>query len=566
MNNFKFLNIINPQISYAINSGIERCNNKYMVCIPAVLGYDNNIACSLFLTINEKLISRTENDALERMFKKIIDDPSILLTGFDDFVLGEDYYLSESLYDWLLYEYPTPEVVDSLTVRPTTVSFLNKNPKTLYEEKITITNTGTERILPEFNTENLHEYITIGDVDYIEPGHGIDVKIMYKPLSGGVHNSSFDVILNNETTTINVIANAVDEFYEFKWPKGYTILHGIDINMLINLNRSNYYLIGEILTEEYLDCLRSTYRKKRILKCPPGCSNIPVRPPIIPEDSSDSDDSSDDYVLDFVMNDYIIFNPDLTWKQDIDCYKWLFDINIKDMRNLDWFYLKNRYVMSDTFTEDEICNIPNTFFKIIYEYGIIQNSETIKNQIYDLVSKYFMNGQTDIMYRGLNLLLSSTVSNQNNNKLNCGCASDGLYNNNINGDSLTSCADLYKTSMMEWLKNMFSDPEYYKDWFFTINTAMCPSPNEPMIDLLIKLLEDFLANNYDSFIKINGNKMYLNDHYCCDNADIDNGVRTAIENYIKLLKVVKNNEIDGNINKIKVWGTAFAEVFPYLTC
>lgn len=558
MNNFKFLNVINPQISYAINSGIEKCNKKFMVCIPGVVGYDNNVACSLFLMINEKLISKSQNDGLERLFKLIMDDPSILLTGLEDFVLGEDYFLSESLYDWLCYTCIDPDTIDTNLINRTTVSFLNTKVGTLYKEKITITNISSEPITPVINCPDLHDYIYIDDVETIEPGHGYDLIVNYRPMSDGVHNSTFDIIINNEKTTINVIANAIEEDWEFNWPKGITILHGVDVNMLLNLNRLNKYVVGEILTEEYLEQLRDEYYKCWCIERP-----IMTKPEII-EDSS-SDESEEEQIT-FVMNDYIVFNPDLTWKQDTNNYKWLFDINIKDMRNLDWFYLKNRYISSEAFTDDEICNIPNTFFKIIYEYGIIQNSETIKNQIYDLVSKYFMNGQTDIMYRGLNLLLSSAVSNQNNNKLNCGCASDGLYNNNLNGDSLTSCADLYKTSMMEWLKNMFSDPEYYKDWFFTINTAMCPSPNEPMIDLLIRLLEDFLANNYDSFIKINGNKMYLNDHYCCDNADIDNGVRTAIENYIKLLKVVKNNEIDGNINKIKVWGSAFAEVFPYLTC
>lgn len=561
MNNFNFLNIVNPQISYAIDSGIKDCDNKYMVCIPAVLGYNENMACSLFLAINEKLMPKSSNDALERLYNDMLRNPGVLLDGYDDFVLGEDYFLSESLYDWLMYTYPEPDDDDviSASVRPTTISFLNKKPDVVYEEKITITNTGDVTIVPNINTDELHEYFTIKNNVYIQAGHGNDIIVRYNPKSGGVHNCTFSIEVNGEITTINIIASAIDEFNEFHWPTGYTIVHGIDVNMLLNLNKYNKYIIGEILTEKYLSDLRSDYNK---YKCPRD-----LRPPLVrPEIEEDSSsDSSEDDILPFVMNDYIIFNPDLTFKQDLDCYKRLFDINIKDMRNLEWFYLKNRFVMSDTFTEDEICNIPNSFFKIIYEYGTVQNPETLKNQIYDLVSKYFMNGQTDALYRGLNLLLSSTVPNQNNNKLNCGCASDGLYGN-LNEDSLISCADLYKTSMLEWLKNMLSDSDYYKDWFFTINTAMCPEPNEPMIDLLIKLLTDFLNHNYDSFVKIGNKKLHLTDHFCCDNVETNDTIKNAILDYIKLLNIVKNNEIDSNNNKIKVWGAAFAEILPNLVC
>lgn len=560
MNNFNFLNIINPQIAYTINSGIEEYDNKYMVCIPAFIGYDENIACSLFLTINEKLLSGSSNDSLEKLFNDMLNDPGILLDGYEDFKLGEDYFLSESLYDWLMYTYPEPEIIESADIRPTSLSFLNKKSRNKYEEKITITNTGDVAILPNINTDNLHEYVTVTNNNIIQPGHGNDIIVKYYPESGGVHNCSFDIELNNNTTTVQIVANAVDEFHEFRWPKGYVILHGIDVNMLLNLNKYNKYIVGEILTEEYLNELRDDYNNN---KCPRNLRPTLDKPEIPDEEV---EDSSDDEQLPFVMNDYIIFNPDLTPRQDLDCYKWLFDINIKDMRNLEWFYMKNRYVISETFTEDELCNIPNTFFKIIYKYGTIQNPNTVKNQIYDIVSKYFMNGKTDSLYRGLQLLLETMVSTSSStNKLNCGCAD--LNSNNVNGDNLQSCADLYQQSMYEWLKNMLSDPEYYKDWFFTIFTAMCPEPNVPMIDLLIKLLEEFLRLNYDSMIKIGDKTMYMHDHFCCDRkTETNTAIRSAIENYIKLLNIVKNNEIDGNINKIKVWGAAFAEILPNLVC
>lgn len=566
MNNFNFLNIINPQISYAINSGIEKCDNTFMVCIPAFVGYDENIACSIFLTINEKLLSGSNCDSIERLFNDMLNDPGILLDGYEDFILGEDYFLSESLYDWLMYTCPEPDIIESIDIKPQSLSFLNKKLGNKYEEKITITNTGDVAVIPSIDRENLHEYFSILNNKSIEPGHGNDIIVKYSPASGGVHNCSFEIELNGESTKIDIVANAVDEFNEWHWPDGYVILHGIDVNMLLNLTKYNKYIVGEILSQEYLDDLREEYNNIKCPRCLRTCDKPTLTKPDISEDEiEDSSDDSEDS-LPFVMNDYIIFNPDLTPQQDLDCYKWLFDINIKDMRNLEWFYLKNKYVMSESFTEDELCNIPNTFFKIIYQYATIQNPNTVKNQIYDIVSKYFMNGKTDPLYRGLQLLLGTMTAGSSNNKLNCGCASDGLYNN-FGGDNMQSCADLYQQSMYEWLKNMLSDPEYYKDWFFTIFYAKCPEPNEPMIDLLIKLLEEFLKLNYDTFVTICGKKLHLHDHYCCDRTqETDTTIRNAILDYIKLLNIVKNNEIDGNINKIKVWGAAFAEILPTLVC
>ena len=49
MNNYRLLNIINPQFIYSIDCGQDKNNNKYMVVIPALVGYDKNVACSLYL-------------------------------------------------------------------------------------------------------------------------------------------------------------------------------------------------------------------------------------------------------------------------------------------------------------------------------------------------------------------------------------------------------------------------------------------------------------------------------------------------------------------------------------
>ena len=50
------------------------------------------------------------------------------------------------------------------------------------------------------------------------------------------------------------------------------------------------------------------------------------------------------------------------------------------------------------------------------------------------------------------------------------------------------------------------------------------------------------------------------------NVNVDNcSYYTIIENYIKVLNWVKNNQIDENKNKIYIYGKQFAEIFPLLS-
>ena len=78
MNNYRLLNIINPQFIYNIDCGQDKNNNKYMVVIPALVGYDKNVACSLYLTISEKLLDESSNMKLEQLINDMQEDIMIL--------------------------------------------------------------------------------------------------------------------------------------------------------------------------------------------------------------------------------------------------------------------------------------------------------------------------------------------------------------------------------------------------------------------------------------------------------------------------------------------------------
>lgn len=475
MNNYRLLNIINPQFIYNIDCGQEENNNKYMVVIPAFVGYDKNVACSLYLTISEKLLDESLNMKLEQLINDMQEDITILFRGYDDFVPGVDYYLSESLYDYVL-------------------TFIPDDP----DEPI---------IPPEPSTPD-------------EP----------------------------------------DEPYVFDW-SGIIILHGKDINRLMNINKYNINRVSEIIALEEAE---KKNRRKVLMMTKPDISAY--------LNDEEIDEIDEDLSSKIVMKDYVLYDHDLNFSQNTDAYKYLYDINNKDMRNLEWFYHMNNWIDYE-YSREELCNIPKTFFTIINDNAMVQNPETVKNQIYDKIVKYYANGGWDDALVNLNLILNSTIpTTLPSSKLNCGCNGgngNGLGDGTANG--LTSCADLYKNAIDEWLKKMLADDEFYKDWFFTIISGMCPTPNVEMIDPLIDLLTEYVDNNLggpNNNGRFNPNRGYdiFNHMNCCNDCSGNDTYKNIILHYIEVLKVVKNNDIDANKNMIKIYGEEFAGILPYLTC
>ena len=471
MNNYRLLNIINPQFIYSIDCGQDKNNNKYMVVIPALVGYDKNVACSLYLTISEKLLDESSNMKLEQLINDMQEDITILFRGYDDFVPGVDYYLSESLYDYVLTY--IPDEPDEPVIPPE----------------------------PEPDTPE-------------------------------------------------------DKPYVFDWD-GIIILHGKDVNRLMNINKYNVKRVSEIIALEEAE---KKNRRKVLLMTKPDISAY-LNDEVI-------DEIDDDLSSRIVMKDYVVYDLELNFSQNTDAYKYLYDINNKDMRNLEWFYHMNN-LKDYEYSREELCNIPKTFFTIINDNAMVQNSETVKNQIYDKIVKYYANGGWDDASININLILNSTIpTTLSSTKLNCGCNGrngNGLGDETANG--LTSCGDLYKNAINEWLKKMLADDEFYKDWFFTIVGGMCPSPNVEMIDSLVDLLTEYIDSNLGSG-RFNPNRGYdiFNHMNCCNDCSSDDTYKNIILHYIEVLKAVKNNDIDANKNMIRIYGEEFAGILPYLTC
>ena len=287
-------------------------------------------------------------------------------------------------------------------------------------------------------------------------------------------------------------------------------------------------------------------------------------------------------------------NNEITMSSNINDYKDISNIKIKDIDNINYFIYKNS-TFENIFSEDELDNLNSTFMKLIQQYSEKYNNitDTI-DFVYKNVIDYYANGQ----YDDATILMNSIFNTQitvSANVSSCGCNSQSdcttvsSTTSAINtGTELVSldtatCIDKYKAAMYQWLIKMLSDTSFYCSWMFTTveDEDNLNIPNDELLDKLIELLTEFLNAGYD-LSTLNGctnkacgcghTKKYFSNNKTGDCADILSNVNvdncsnyTIIENYIKVLNWVKNNQIDENKNKIYIYGKQFAEIFPLLS-
>ena len=151
-----------------------------------------------------------------------------------------------------------------------------------------------------------------------------------------------------------------------------------------------------------------------------------------------------------------------------------------------------------------------------------------------------------------------------------------------------TCSEKYKAAMNQYLIDMLSNINFYCDWMWmennddnkisdidleTINGNTVLVPNIPMIDLLIKLLTEFLDLGYNLSPNTSATKCGCHTKNCPDfsNNILDNGLDKThcsncniIENYIKVLNWTKEGKLEENKNKINIYGKQFAHLLPGL--
>lgn len=241
----------------------------------------------------------------------------------------------------------------------------------------------------------------------------------------------------------------------------------------------------------------------------------------------------------------------------------LLDDSTISYSNYKYFYLKNK-LSELTYSEDELNNLYSTFFNIIMFYAVVSENDILKtnNQIYKKVIEYYKNFQFDDTLVSLELLLNNKI-NKTVPEYLTSCCSNNQQNNQSQYTAI-SCSDIYRNSMYEYLLDMLSDVEFYKDWMYIENPEGEKIANDSLIEALITLLKEFEEVGYDlSF----ASKYLIHGNCCKDNQYTINNEKnhTIIQNYIRVLQYVLSGCIDDNSNKISVYGRKFAELLPKLS-
>lgn len=231
----------------------------------------------------------------------------------------------------------------------------------------------------------------------------------------------------------------------------------------------------------------------------------------------------------------------------------------EDYNNIEYFNEKNN-MLTNKFSEDELNNFYSTFCSIILKYTKITDNLLLdsRNQIYSLVLNYFKNFKSDEGSNAISLILNSGYSTVTTTaSTSCGCNSSSLST-----ELTPSCYDLYSTAMYNWLGTMLSDSKFYEDWFRIYKSEDDYIPNDVLIETLNIFFDEFINMQHTlNFIKSSSVKcdcpapVSFNENECNYN---------ILKNYKKIFDWVFNEEIDSNVNKIKIFGGQFAELLPKL--
>ena len=109
---------------------------------------------------------------------------------------------------------------------------------------------------------------------------------------------------------------------------------------------------------------------------------------------------------------------------------------------------------------------------------------------------------------------------------------------------------------------MLSDKQFYYDWFMIWESEDDYIPNDVLDNKLITFINEFISlQNVLSFLpskyrnNLNCPNIIVNDSDCNYN---------ILANYLNVLQYNLEDKLDENTNKIKVYGTQFAELLPKL--
>lgn len=408
-----------------------------------------------------------------------------------------------------------------------------------------------------------------------------DTYFLLIPLYNGSINNCIYVHLDKIDK--DAINEFITKFNEYDNAEKINFL----INGVENFAPIDSYYISESLTNQLIESIEED---------PFDISEETVNNEEIEEPEEDDDEIPEDEepleeeitLDDITYPDYLIINENGI---NINDY-WQPILNNENINNIDYLIFKNK-LKDNVFTEEELLALNSTFMQTIQRYTTFNDYNLGTNAIYKAVIDFYANGQYDAATVLMNTIFNGEINTTSVNST-CGCGTQSTCATSLSSSSTgintgtevipvdtASCIDKYKAAMYQWLIQMLSDTNFYCCWMFNENEELDESnPNILLLDMLIELLEEFLALGIDlsnlgktsttacncgHTNKYNG---YKNNNDCSDllnNSGIGGCSNYGIiANYIKVLKWVRNNEIEKNKNKIYVYGKQFAEIFPLL--
>lgn len=560
MTNNEILTLLNPRI-------VKKDNELYFALLSC-LGLQNNPSYCIFFKANEKVLSTYNGTEIFDMLSIIHGEninrtkiANTLYNGFSTYKLGEDYFISESLYEYL--------------------SQRTDKEEDLIKDKIYIND-----ILED--SKDLILAIKNHDADLFNENFNFDLPENLSFIQRNISNTDIISLVIQKPyllpdDSIEYEYLSIIDIFGLEQNGVYVIGYYDDSNVDFNDNIS--YITDNILNE--LNCIKEEN----------GRYTIDLTKYIDYEKSNMSSITEDN--SQYIFEDFIIDNK--------------FNVNtvyydIISNTSIDRYYMIQK-ALKRTFKLDELNNLSSTFFDIINEYTTISDF-TYPNNIYKYVIDYYKNYGNDAGLNAINLILGSTYTTTvyNTSQYGCSCNSgstgnctslsdassllnsitNGNISNAANGNvsdiSTLTCADKYKAAMEQYLINMLSDINFYCDWMWTNEAENNDNddseqyvvgelvPNIELIDLLIKLLTEFLDLGYNLSASKSTTKCGCHTRNCSDISDYGNSSSNnshctncnIIENYIKVLEWTKEGKLEENKNKIIVYGKQFAHLLPGL--
>ena len=221
------------------------------------------------------------------------------------------------------------------------------------------------------------------------------------------------------------------------------------------------------------------------------------------------------------------------------------EINNTDLAH---YYIINKYAEYEI-SDDDIKAFYVLFINGIKNANVNHELLTVKDALYDVVLTYFANTKEDSATRLISLVLGTSYSTkaiQSMSNYSCNCKN--------NSNSTSSCSTLYADAMLEHLKSMFGDNEFYCSFFYEND-----EPNIELIDYLIYIINRL--KDLEIIDRYTGNNVCMP---CAKNSEDTDRKYHILNNYIKVLTFVKTGSIQQNTNKIKLWGNQFGELLPQL--